>query len=492
MLLKAAFFIMLTIVTPHTATQQEIQATSTHNTPDLISNSVETHNLPKQEKRTLSARISSLLTETSSLGLRILFSLILGILLSLTPCIYPMIPITVGILQAGSSHSVFRNFIRASSYACGMATTFAFLGLLSAFTGNLFGSAMSSPWVIGAIILLLMYLAGSMIGLYEMYIPRFLQNTQSSAHGGSLFAAFSFGAASGTVASPCLSPGLLLLISLIAKDGNMLAGFLMLFGFGIGLSIPLLIIGTFSSSLTVLPRAGMWMVEIKRLLGFMMLFMCVYLLKPFVPWHILLWICAGLLFCMYCFYIFKNSPSQFTKLNKLNAAELAKPEKSFFDWSFNLPNVMLGLLLATVVACSIAAYKATQEQRRCVIDMFWLHEFDEAKSEALATHKKILLEITAPYCTICTAIDTKFFCNADVIEQCLTTCVPVKINGADTTHAAHTALQRSLHIIGAPTLILLDPTIGKELKRWGAELYDYDIKAFINELALLGSLKIRT
>jgi thioredoxin:protein disulfide reductase len=428
----------------------------------------------KQTQPSITARISNVITTTSALWLRIIFAFILGLLLSLTPCIYPMIPITVGILQSGSSSSMLRNAIRAGAYACGMATTFACLGLFSAFTGNLFGSLMSSVWVIGAIILLLIYLAGSMIGLYEMYIPRFLQNSSTPAHGGSLFAAFSFGAASGTVASPCLSPGLVLLISLIAKDGNMLAGFLMLFCFGIGLSIPLLVIGTFSSSLTMLPRAGMWMVEIKRLFGFMMLFMCIYLLKPFIPWHVCLWLTAELILGIYIFYLF-----QYGHTNPFKTIHSQEPTK--MSTSFK---PLLVVLQACFAICVVFAYRATTQQETCA-DTFWLHEFDDAKQLALTEQKKILLDVTAPYCTICTAIDTKFFCDKTVVEQCLQTCVPVKINGADTTHEIHTDLQRSLHIIGAPTLVLLDPVTKTELKRWGAELYDSSVEKFVQELKSL-------
>jgi thioredoxin:protein disulfide reductase len=432
-----------------------------HTPTTVIASAVNDH----ATSSSFSTRIADTFTNTSSLALRMLLALLLGLLLSLTPCIYPMIPITVGILQAGSSRSIGRNFARASAYACGMAITFACLGLISAYTGNLFGSAMNSPWVIGAMILLLVYVAGSMIGLYDMYIPRMLQQNHTPAGGGSLLSAFSFGAASGTVASPCLSPGLLLLISIIAKEGNMLTGFCMLFSFGIGLSIPLLLIGTFSSSLNRLPRAGFWMVEIKRLLGFMMLFVCLYFLKPFVPWHILLWMACILLFAMQAFYMFINiGTSRQTR---------------------GMRNSTLGAISVLCAFCLVTAYKATVNKSECSSDSFWLHEFDDAKTEALAQQKKILLDVSAPYCTICTAIDKKFFCNEFVQEICLAHAVPVQINGADDTHQTHMNLQRSLHIIGAPTLVLLDPITGTELKRWGAELYDKTTQEFVRELEAL-------
>jgi thiol:disulfide interchange protein DsbD len=408
--------------------------------------------------------ISSLFNAASSLPMRAALALVLGLLLSLTPCIYPMIPITVGILQAGSSTSIVRNFARAGAYASGMAITFACLGLISAFTGNLFGSAMSSPWVICFIVLLLIYVAGSMIGWYDMYIPRFLQQSSTPTRGGSLLSAFSFGAASGTVASPCLSPGLLLLISFIAQEGNIAAGFLILFAFGIGLSIPLLLIGTFSSSLSMLPRAGMWMVEVKRLLGFLMLFMCLYFLKPLVPYHIVLWLAVVLLFCIGVYYQSRYIWQQKTIKR---------------SWKYILAMAIYGGILYVAVH---TAYKAFTEKPTTIDDTFWLHRFDHAHTQALAEHKKLLIDVTAPYCTICTAIENKFFCNAKVREYYLEQCVPVKINGADTHNEMHMHILQTFKIIGVPTLILLDPVTNTELKRWGAELYDYSVEEFLHEL----------
>ena len=125
----------------------------------------------------LSARsLQELFTTTDSWALRLIVALLLGLLLSLTPCIYPMIPITVGILQSQGSKSMGRNFLISFIYVLGIATTFAALGTTAAFSGKMFGSFMKSPFVILAIVALLIYLAGSMIGFYDMYIPRFLQN----------------------------------------------------------------------------------------------------------------------------------------------------------------------------------------------------------------------------------------------------------------------------------------------------------------------------
>ena len=407
-----------------------------------------------------SSTLSALLANSNSLIVQILLAMVLGLLLSLTPCIYPMIPITVGILQAHTSNSVWQNALRALAYSCGIATTFALLGLLSAFTGTLFGSFMASPWVIVSMVLLLGYLTGAMLGLYDMYIPRMLQNTNNNK-AGSLLAAFSFGAASGTVASPCLSPGLLLLLSIVSTSGNLVSGFALLFAFGVGLSIPLMLIGTFSGSLTVLPRAGMWMVYVKQLFGLLMIGIIVYLLKPLLPLHTLyplaalIYAAAGvsLLIKQYLTY----------KIIRFNG---------------NMLIAILSILIAgTLLIIPYYPSAAKHEEMRIA----WCTQYGDAHKQALAEKKNILVEVIAPYCSICSAIEGKFFCEKSVCSA-LGNCIPVQINGADTSVEAHEELKKKYKIIGAPTLILINPETGEELVRWGSELYDATIEEFVEQL----------
>jgi len=262
------------------------------------------NNTPALQHTSWSDYVTALVSHTDSLLLRILLVLFLGILMSLTPCIYPMIPITMGILQSQGSRSIMRNFFLALAYTIGIATTFSLLGLIAVFTGQLFGSFLTHPLVIIPVVGLLGYLGFSMLGFYDMYTPKFLQLNHSNTKNGSLLSAFLFGAASGTVASPCLSPGLVLLLSIVATLGDKLLGFILLFSFGIGLSLPLLLIGTFSSSLALLPHAGTWMVEAKKLFGFMLLGMCFYFLKNIMSWSTLMWSISFFTIATGLFYLY--------------------------------------------------------------------------------------------------------------------------------------------------------------------------------------------
>lgn len=402
--------------------------------------------------------ISAVLAATDIFALQLLLAAALGLLLSLTPCIYPMIPITIGILQANKSNSIAHNASRALAYTCGIATTFALLGLASAFTGTLFGSLMASPWVIIPMVILLAYLAGAMLGLYEMYIPRIFQQ-QNNNRSGSLLAAFSFGAASGTVASPCLSPGLVLLLSIVSRTGNPVTGFILLFAFGIGLSIPLLIIGTFSGSLHVLPRAGMWMVYVKQVFGLLMIGICIYLLKPFILPHLLNVIGAVSFAATGILLLLK----QYTTHRKVTI------------------NGETLIAIISIIIGALFLFIPLNNTHSDSVRISWCTNYADAQTQALAEKKHILLEVNAPYCTICSAIEGKFFCE-DAVCSALGSCVPVQINGADNSIEAHEELKKKYNIIGAPTLILINPETGEELARWGSELYDATIEEFVDQL----------
>ncbi len=417
---------------------------------------------PQPKKLSLSARIYALTESTQSIWLRILLAMFLGLLLSLTPCIYPMIPITVGILQSRGSKSLVSNFLISCTYVLGIATTFAILGLLAAFTGQMVGSCMNNPLVILAIVALLVYVALSMLGLYELYIPRSLQSNKSSIQGGSLLSIFIFGALSGTIASPCLSPGLVLLLSIVTTLGSKIMGFALLFAFGMGLGVPLIIIGTFSSSLALLPKAGMWMVEIKKLSGLLLLGMCFYFLKTIIPLNLLLWMLSFFLAGsgIWLLYDTKKTVSK--------------------SWRF-LKN-LIGIA-AIAAACLTMAYatKAQYTMENCDESDLWQNDYTQAHAKAIQENKRLFIDIGAPFCSICKAIDSTILKDQAVVCA-LQKYSAVKIDGSDKQNPVVQKLQEKYSVLGFPTFLLLDATTNTLLKRWGGELYEMAPADFAAEL----------
>lgn len=198
-----------------------------------------------------------------------------GVLASLTPCIYPMIPITVGYI--GSSNiggSKARAFLLSIVYVFGIAVTYAAMGVFAALSGRLFGEFNSSPWsylLVGNIILLL---GLSMLDVFSlpMFAPK------SNGKKGGLITTFGLGMSSGLVAGPCTAPVLGVLLTYVASTGNGFLGGALLFVFAFGMGILLIVVGTFSGLMATMPKSGNWMVLIKKGLGWLMIILAEYFL----------------------------------------------------------------------------------------------------------------------------------------------------------------------------------------------------------------------
>lgn len=212
----------------------------------------------------------------------LLFLFIVGFLTSLTPCIYPMIPITVAILGAGAKgRSHLRSFALSTVYVLGIALTYSLLGVTAASTGALFGALLSNVWVVTALALLFVAMGLSMYGLFEIQPPAFIRDRFANAKTGSGFGgAFSAGLIAGIVASPCVGPVLVSILAHIAQTQDRVLGFVYLFTFAIGLGIPFVALGTSSFLLNHVPKAGPWMETIKFIFGTTMIAMALYYVRP--------------------------------------------------------------------------------------------------------------------------------------------------------------------------------------------------------------------
>ncbi len=198
-----------------------------------------------------------------------------GLLASLTPCIYPMIPITVGYI--GSSNiggSRFRAFILAAVYVTGIAVTYAAMGIFAALSGRLFGEFNSSPWSFLLVGNIIMLLGLSMLDVFSL--PMFVPKESGNKTG--LLPTFALGLSSGLVAGPCTAPVLGVLLAYVASTGNAMLGAGLLFVFAFGMGILLIVVGTFSGLMAALPRSGSWMVNIKKGIGWLMIALAEYFL----------------------------------------------------------------------------------------------------------------------------------------------------------------------------------------------------------------------
>ena len=201
-----------------------------------------------------------------------------GLVTSLTPCIYPMIPITAGILSGASAgqSSRARTARLTLAYVTGLALFYAILGLIAGLSGSLFGTVSASPWARLAIGNLLLVFGLAMLDVIPISAPQGLMRWAGGLGGGSYPAVFLLGATSGIVAAPCGAPAFAAVLTWVASTRSGVLGFVYLFVFSLGMTALLVVVGLFSGTVATLPKAGIWMVWIKRAAGVIMLAMAEY------------------------------------------------------------------------------------------------------------------------------------------------------------------------------------------------------------------------
>ena len=216
--------------------------------------------------------LSDSLSGRPLIALGILFGA--GVLTSLTPCIYPMIPITVGVIggsAAGEGASRKRTVVLTLTYVAGLAMFYAVLGVIAGLSGQLFGTISASFWARMAIGNLLLVFGLAMLDVIPVSAPGRLIAWASRLRGGSLAAVFLLGGTSGIVAAPCGAPAFAVVLTWVAGTGSAVLGFIYMFVFSLGMTAILVVVGIFSGSLAALPQSGAWMVWIKKAAGLMIL-----------------------------------------------------------------------------------------------------------------------------------------------------------------------------------------------------------------------------
>jgi cytochrome c-type biogenesis protein len=220
--------------------------------------------------------LSEALASSPLLALGVMFGA--GVLTSLTPCVYPMIPITSAVIAgtAREEQPKSRTIGLTLTYAVGLATLYAFLGALAGVSGQLFGTVSASPWARIAIGNLLVLFALAMLDVIPVPVPQKWLQRASQTEGGSYGAVFVMGAMSGIVAAPCGAPAFAVVLTWVAATGAGLMGFVYLFVFSLGMTALLVAVGLFSGTVALLPRSGKWMIWVKRAAALIMFGMAEY------------------------------------------------------------------------------------------------------------------------------------------------------------------------------------------------------------------------
>lgn len=226
-----------------------------------------------------------------------------GLLLALTPCVFPMIPILSGIIAGQRQVTRLSSFMLSLSYVLGMAITYALVGVAAALSGTLISNTLQNPVALSIGAAVFVALALSMFGLFELQLPSFIQSKFSDASnrikGGNLVGVFIMGVLSSLIIGPCVAPPLAAALAYIAQTGNVALGGWALFSLAIGMGVPLLLLGLSAGAL--LPRAGGWMNVIKHFFGVLMLGVAIWLITPLIGigTQMLLWSALLILSAIY-------------------------------------------------------------------------------------------------------------------------------------------------------------------------------------------------
>jgi thiol:disulfide interchange protein DsbD len=379
------------------------------------------------------------------LPLTLLAIFILGLALNLTPCVYPLIPITIGYFSQQSGSSTGRRAALSSVYVLGIAITYSALGVFSALSGKLFGAWLQHPAVLIFFAALMLVMASSMFGLFEMQAPKFISNRSGGQSG--LGGALTMGLVIGIVAAPCVGPFVISLIALVSSLQSPFLGFLMFFVLALGLGVPYLFLGIFSSGLTAIPRSGMWMLQVKKAMGFILIAMAFYFLRPLIGDVAFQYGVAASLLIGAVFLFFSKSPG----------AQV---------WRIGIAI----LLLVSGVAFAIP--------RKHEAGAMWTPYDEQRIAAARASGKPVVIDFYADWCMPCKELDRETFSDRRVAAE-LDRFVRLK---ADLTKPEN-ALAKQYAIVGVPTLVFLDGT-GKEVT--GARLTGFEPPdAFVRRAALV-------
>lgn len=359
-----------------------------------------------------------------------------GFLTSLTPCVYPMIPIVLGIFGArGQNVSRGRAMTLASLYVAGMGVTYAALGSIFAQIGKEFGSLLGDPVVVIPIVLLYVALAASMFGAFDLNLPMSLQEKLNKVGGRGFAGAFAMGLVGGFTAAPCTGPFLAGILGFVAQTHNTAAGAFLLFSYALGMGVLFWVLAAFAISL---PKSGRWMEWVKSIGGIALLVAALYFLRPVV----------GALRTFGTAELWFLGAAIGLAVIGLAAGAV---HLSFHDRTAIKVRKGVAVALAVIGIFGVVAWIMTPKNK-----LHWVYDREEeAFARARAEGKGVLVDFSATWCNPCTELELRFG-DSDVHEVITEHFVPLKFDVTNGTEEdkAKRARYRAQTL---PAVVLLSP-----------------------------------
>jgi thiol:disulfide interchange protein DsbD len=359
-----------------------------------------------------------------------------GLLTALTPCVYPLIPITVSIFGARRAGSRLQAMLLSGLYVLGIAVTYSALGVGAALTGKAFGSAMSSPAVVLGVAAVLATMAASMFGAFELALPGPLQQRLERFGGAGLLGSFAMGLVAGVIAAPCTGPVLAAALAVIAQKGSIPYGLGIMFPYALGLGLPFFLIGAFSLSF---PKSGSWMEIVKSIFGVALLAAAASFARDAFPSLARIY-----------------SPAQGAAVAAAGVAAVGVLLGALHR-SFHAPGgdrLLKGAGVALLVAGIVYATGAAGARARQMAGLEWLHDEAEAIQRAREEGRPLLVDFWADWCVACKELDRHVFTDPRVRAEA-SRFVALKLDGTDDSPAFQRLVAR-YQVQGLPTVLFVD------------------------------------
>jgi thiol:disulfide interchange protein DsbD len=373
-----------------------------------------------------------------------------GLALNLTPCVYPMIPITIAYFGGQAQGKRGSILIHAALYVIGMALTYSVLGVIAAMTGGLLGAALRYAPVLIGIALVMVLLALSMFDVYEFRMPAFLNRLAGGSQKG-FIGTLLMGLTVGIVAAPCIGPFVLGLLTYVGNRGNAVLGFALFFILAIGMGLPLIVLGVFSGSIRRLPRSGAWMMWVRKVFGFILLVMAVYFLEPLFPNPLAYLLTLALILLLAGIY--------------LAWIDSVQSEGKAFSYTRNIVGILffaLALYAAvTGVDVHIKTVQTNLPGRDVNSAIQWMPYSDEVLRQASRENKPVFIDFYADWCVPCKELDMKTFSASEVIDRS-NEFFMLKVDLTSTDDQRTEGLRFKYQVKGVPTLVFLKPN-GQEI-----------------------------
>ncbi|MDO8141225.1 MAG: protein-disulfide reductase DsbD [Candidatus Brocadiales bacterium] len=418
--------------------------------------------------------------ESRGIFVSLILIFLAGVGLSFTPCVYPMIPITIAVIggQATGDQSAGRKplaaFFLSLIYVLGIAIVYSAMGVAAASTGALFGTALQSPWVIGFVVAVFIGLALSMFGVYYLRVPSFISDRMGTGARKGIIGVFVMGLISGIVASPCIGPALASLLVYIASTGNKFMGFWMLFVFAWGLGILLIVLGTFSGAIKALPKSGVWMETVERIFGLLLIGAALYYLRLIISESAFV-IIMGLFLIVTA--VFSGGFDRLThESTNFQRARRAFGLIAFIFGAYFLVGhlIIKGFILPPLSTTTPAQSVTTQEK------ITWIVSEEEGLRQAKREDKAAMIDFYASWCAACMEFEKITYADPEVIKE-LKKFVNIKIDCTNTNDPKIKQLWDKYKVVGLPTIVF----VGKD----GIVLKDKTITGFVNPTEFLHIVK---